>query len=89
MYILKSIFLIVLILCALIVFIKVFSTPLKLAMKLALNTFFGFVSLLLFNLLGYFTGVTIGVNVINSLVIGVFGIPGFFLLLMIRWLFMS
>lgn len=67
--------------------IKVFSAPLKLAMKLALNTFFGYIALLLCRVFGRFLGLTLGVNLLNALVVGLLGIPGFFLLLLIKWLF--
>lgn len=83
------IFLLALIACALIILIKVFSLPLRIAMKLALNTFFGFAGLLIFNLIGSFTGITLGVNLLNSVVVGFLGIPGFLLLLLVKWMFMS
>ncbi len=66
---------------------KLFTAPMKLALKLGLNTALGFLSLCALNMLGPLTGITLGVNLLNSLVIAFLGIPGFALLLIIRWLF--
>ena len=87
MQVFKIILLIALLLFGTIVLIKVFSAPLKLAMKLALNTFFGYIVLLGYRLVGALFGFSLGINFINALVVGLFGIPGFFLLVLIRWLF--
>ena len=35
------------------------------------------------------TGVTLGVNLVNALVVGVLGVPGFGLLLMLQWMFQA
>ncbi len=65
---------------------KVFSSPLKLILKLGLNTLLGFAALYIFNLLGGFTGFTLGLNWFNAVILGILGIPGFGLLLVLRWL---
>ena len=65
--------------------LRVFSAPLKLAVKLAVNTLLGFFALWLVNLTAAFTGVALGVNLWNALVIGVLGLPGFVLLLLVQW----
>lgn len=66
--------------------IRVFKTPLKLALKLLLNTLLGFLALWLLNLSASLTGVSLGLNLWNALTIGVLGLPGFVLLLLIRWI---
>ena len=65
--------------------LRVFSAPLKLAVKLAVNTLLGFFALWIVNLTAAFTGVALGVNLWNALVIGVLGLPGFVLLLLVQW----
>lgn len=68
----------------LIALLRVFSAPLKLAVKLLANTLLGFLALWAVNAAGV-TGVALGVNVWNALVIGVLGLPGFVLLLLVQW----
>ena len=65
--------------------LRVFSAPLKLAVKLAVNTLLGFCALWVVNATAAFTGVALGVNLWNALVIGVLGLPGFVLLLLVQW----
>lgn len=69
----------------LIALIRVFSTPLRLALKLLVNTLLGFLALWLFNVASGVTGVMLGLNVWNALIIGVLGLPGFALLLLVQW----
>ena len=63
----------------LIALLRVFSAPLKLAVKLLANTLLGFLALWAVN------ATALGVNVWNALVIGVLGLPGFVLLLLVQW----
>ena len=65
--------------------LRVFSAPLKLAVKLLANTLLGFLALWLVNLTAGVTGAALGINVWNALVIGVLGLPGFVLLLLVQW----
>ena len=67
--------------------LRVFSTPLRLVLKVMANTLLGFGALLLLNLTTPITGLSLGVNVLNALVIGVLGVPGLGLLLLTQWLF--
>lgn len=69
----------------LIALLRVFSAPLKLALKLLANTLLGFLALWAVNLTAAATGITLGLNLWNALVIGVLGLPGFVLLLLVRW----
>lgn len=69
----------------LIALLRVFSAPLKLALKLLANTLLGFLALWAVNLTSAATGITLGLNLWNALVIGVLGLPGFVLLLLVRW----
>ena len=69
----------------LIALLRVFSAPLKLAVKLLANTLLGFLALWVVNLTAGVTGIALGVNLWNALVIGVLGLQGFVLLLLVQW----
>ena len=69
----------------LIALIRVFRTPLRLALKLLCNTLLGFLALWVVCLTAGLTGITLGLNLWNALVIGVLGLPGFVLLLLVQW----
>lgn len=69
----------------LIALIRVFSTPLRVALKLLVNTLLGFLALWAVNLTASFTGIALGLNVLNALIIGILGLPGFVLLLLAQW----
>jgi len=68
------------------IFIKLFRAPLRLLFKLLINTIGGFITLIIVNWLGAFIGITIGINWINALIVGIFGFPGIGLLLILKWL---
>ncbi|MBR3561541.1 MAG: pro-sigmaK processing inhibitor BofA family protein [Oscillospiraceae bacterium] len=76
-------------LCAFVVLgvIQLFSAPLKLALKVLLNTLLGFAALFLLNLAGGITGFTLGLNLLNALVVGILGIPGLVLLALLKLAF--
>ena len=59
-------------LCAFVVLgvIQLFSAPLRLALKVLLNTLLGFAALFLLNLTSGLTGLTLGLNLFNALTIG-------------------
>ena len=65
--------------------IRVFSAPLRLALKLLANTLLGFLALWAVGLTSSFTGIALELNLLNALVIGVLGLPGFVLLLLTQW----
>ena len=67
--------------------VQLFSAPLRLALKVLLNTLLGFAALFLTNLAGGLTGLTLGMNLLNALVIGVLGVPGLVLLMLLRVVF--
>ena len=54
-------------------------------LRLALRSSLGLAALALFSQIGGLVGVTLGVNLVNALVLGVLGVPGFGLLLMLQW----
>ena len=69
----------------LIALIRVVSAPLKLALKLLANTALGFLALWAVSLTSGLTGIALGLNLWNALVIGILGLPGFALLLLVQW----
>jgi len=73
-------FLILLAFCVL----RIFLTPMKFALKAALNTILGFIGLIVFNVVGDLIGVTLGINFINAILVGFLGVPGLIILLFIR-----
>ena len=72
---------------AVMIVMRIFTLPVKWIFKLLLNTVLGFVGLFLVNWLGSYIGISLGINVVNAVVVGTFGIPGLILLLLLRWLF--
>lgn len=67
-------------------FLKLITAPIRLAWKLLLNLFFGFVCLLLLNLLGCAVGMQIGISLVSVAVVAILGLPGTLLLLALQWL---
>ena len=65
--------------------LRVFRTPIRLTLKLLGNMLLGFGALWAVNLTAGITGVALGLNLWNAIVIAVLGLPGFVLLLMLQW----
>ena len=65
--------------------LRVFSAPLRLALRLLVNTLLGFLALWVVQLTAGFTGIALGMNLTNALAVGVLGLPGFVLLLLLQW----
>ena len=76
-------------LCAFVVLgvVRLFSAPLKLALKVLVNTLLGFAALFLLNLASGLTGFSLGLNLFNALVVGVLGVPGLVLLVLLKLVF--
>ena len=70
----------------LIVIVRVFASPIRLVLKWCFNPLLGFVCLITADMFGAYIGLTLGVNLLNAAVVGILGIPGFALLLLLRWL---
>lgn len=66
--------------------LRIFKAPLALAFKLLANTFLGFLALYLTGLTAPLTGIALGLNLWNALVVGFLGLPGFVLLLLVQWI---
>ena len=68
-----------------VVCLRLFAAPLKLALKVLLNSALGFGAVWLLNLTTAVTGLSLGLNWFNALLIGILGLPGFGLLLLVQW----
>jgi len=67
--------------------IRLFSAPLRFALRLLLNTLLGFAALFLVQLTEGVTGFALGLNLFNALVIATLGLPGFVLLVLLKIVF--
>lgn len=65
--------------------IRLFKTPLKLALRTVGNTALGFGALWALNLTTVYTGLSLGLNLFNALTIALLGVPGLGLLLLVKW----
>lgn len=72
-----------LILCAALLLLR---RPVARLLRLALRSSVGLAVLALFSQVSQLTGVSLGVNWVNALVLGALGAPGFGLLLMLQWM---
>lgn len=68
-----------------VVCLRLFAAPLKLALKVAFNSALGFGAVWLLNLTTSVTGLSLGLNWFNAVLIGILGLPGFGLLLLVQW----
>lgn len=56
----------------------------KFLFKLLGNSVLGFIALFVFNAIAQNFGIGLGLNILNAVVVGVLGIPGFALLLILQ-----
>ena len=66
------------------VLVRLFLTPIRLAIKLFLNSLAGGLLLLIINLAGSMAGINIGVNLATCALTGTLGVPGIALLLFLQ-----
>ena len=66
---------------------KLLLWPVKLIMKLLINGVVGGILLLIVNLIGGLIGLEIKINIINSLIAGIFGVPGVIFIIIWQLLF--
>lgn len=65
--------------------IRLIQIPLRIAAKVLLNTVIGYAALWLVDLAAPVTGLYLGLNAVNALIVGVFGVPGLILLVLVQW----
>ncbi|MHB1127696.1 MAG: pro-sigmaK processing inhibitor BofA family protein [Bacillota bacterium] len=63
---------------------RVLTKPLRLLVRLVVNSLFGLLLLWGFNFLGTFLGMTIPINIVTILTAGFLGIPGLILLILLK-----
>ena len=68
----------------LIIFGKYFSFPIKKIVKLVGNSILGAIIIFLINLVGTSFNFHIGFSIINSIIVGILGIPGAVLLVLLK-----
>lgn len=62
---------------------KIFIIPIKIIVKILINSILGAILLYVINLIGAMWGLHIGINAITALIVGILGIPGAILLLIL------
>lgn len=62
---------------------KALVVPLKVVLRLILNSIAGAVLIIVINFIGMNIGVWIPINVVNSLTVGILGVPGVIMLLLL------
>jgi len=65
----------------------IFIKPVKLMLRLVLNSVIGALLLIGFNYIGGTWSCTVPVNIYTALTCGLLGIPGFVLLLLLKWVY--
>ena len=65
--------------------VRIFRAPLRLALKVLGNTLLGLLALWGVQLTAGATGIALGLNLWNALVVGILGLPGLILLLLTQW----
>ena len=65
------------------IFGNLFLWPLKIILKLAVNSLIGGAAILLINIIGAEIGIIIPLNMLNALIVGVLGLPGAILLIVL------
>lgn len=63
---------------------KILLWPMKKILKLIGNGILGGITLLLFNLIGGYFGLTLAISPLNAIIVGFLGVPGVILLLIIQ-----
>ncbi len=85
---LQQILYIVLIAAAVILALRIFTLPIRFLFRLLWSTLTGYLLLFLFNAVGGMIGLSLTVNTLTALIVGVLGVPGLILLLLVRWLYL-
>ena len=66
---------------------KIFIVPIKIILKLVINSLLGGLLIFIINFIGSFFNFHIGLNLITSIFIGILGIPGAIVIVVIKMLF--
>lgn len=66
---------------------RIFFRPLKIVLAALMHIIIGGAVVFLYNLVGALWGLTIGLNVITALVVGLMGLPGLGMLIALQYIF--
>ena len=66
------------------IFGKIFIIPIKIILKLVINSLLGGLTIFIINLIGSFFNFHIGLNLITSIFVGILGIPGAIVIIIIK-----
>ena len=72
--------------CFIFIFGRIFIVPIKKILKLVLNSILGGVVIYIINLIGANFGFHIGLNIFNSIMVGLLGLPGVVCLIIVKLL---
>ena len=72
--------------CFIFIIGRIFIVPLKKILKLIINSIFGGIVIYVINLIGANFGFHIGLNIVNSIIIGLLGLPGAVCLIIVKLL---
>lgn len=72
--------------CFIFIIGRIFIVPIKKILKLIVNSIFGGVVIYVINLIGFNFGFHIGLNIVNSIIIGLLGLPGAVCLIIVKLL---
>ncbi len=70
--------------CFIFIIGRIFIVPIKKILKLILNSILGGIIIYLINLIGANFGFHIGLNIVNSVIIGLLGLPGAVCLIIVK-----
>ena len=65
--------------------IRLAAAPVKLMVQILINSALGLCSLWLLNLTTAVSGISLGLNLFNALVIGILGLPRLLMLVLLQW----
>ena len=65
---------------------RLLKKPIAWIFKLIIHAVMGYIALFIFNFVGAWVGLSLGLNWLNAIVTGVLGIPGVILLLLLKYL---
>ena len=65
--------------------LRLVAAPLKVALRLIINSALGFCAVWLLNMTTAVSGISLGLNLFDALTIGILGLPGLGLLLLLQW----
>jgi len=68
------------------IFGKLFIVPIKIILKLVINSILGGITIFIINIIGSIWGFHIGLNLITSIFVGILGIPGVIVIVIIKLL---